>query len=38
MPAIRTSATKTRTANADMPLETRQFAAVCQSPDGTTRN
>jgi hypothetical protein len=37
-PAMKTSATKTMTANADMSLETRQSAEVCRSPDGTTRN
>lgn len=37
-PAIRTSATKTTTAKADIPQETRQSGAVCQSPGGTTRN
>jgi hypothetical protein len=37
-PAMKTSVTKTMTANADMQLETRQSAAVCRSPDGTARN
>jgi hypothetical protein len=35
-PAMKTSVTNTMTANADMPLETRQSAAMCQSPEGTT--
>jgi hypothetical protein len=38
MPEMKTNATKTMTANADMSRETRQSAAVCQSPGGTTRN
>jgi hypothetical protein len=35
-PAMKTSTTKTMTANADMSLETHQSAAVCQSPERTT--
>jgi hypothetical protein len=34
MPAMTTSATNTMTANADMSLETRQSAAMCQSAGG----
>jgi hypothetical protein len=38
MPAMKTNATNTMTANADMSLETHQSAAVCHSPGGPTRN